>query len=204
MLMEHLDKMVNGRSNLRIFVPLCGKSWDMKWLADQGHRVIGVEMVQTAIEEFFQEQKMTFTSTPLPAVEGTLFQSKDKRVQIYCCDFFNISPEVVGQVDAIWDQSSMVAITESDRVRYAELLQSLMSPGCRYLLSAIQYDETKFPGPPHHLSDEAIQQLFGARNTVELIGSKDAPEHSQRARWGIDWMTEKAFLITPKRGKPVP
>lgn len=28
----------------RVFVPLCGKSLDMIWLAQQGHEVIGVEL----------------------------------------------------------------------------------------------------------------------------------------------------------------
>ncbi len=26
----------------RVLVPLCGKSLDMRWLAEQGHRVLGV------------------------------------------------------------------------------------------------------------------------------------------------------------------
>ncbi|MGO1893263.1 MAG: thiopurine S-methyltransferase, partial [Luteimonas sp.] len=28
----------------RVFVPLCGKSLDMPWLAERGHRVLGVEL----------------------------------------------------------------------------------------------------------------------------------------------------------------
>ena len=47
---------------------LCGR------LADQGHTVVGVEVAQKAIEDFFAEQKVAFTSQPAPEVEGTLFQ----------------------------------------------------------------------------------------------------------------------------------
>lgn len=37
----------------RVFVPLCGKSLDMLWLAQQGHEVIGVELSSIAVEDFF-------------------------------------------------------------------------------------------------------------------------------------------------------
>ena len=42
-----------------VFVPLCGRSLDMVWLADQGHRVIGAELSQIAIDEFFAERGLT-------------------------------------------------------------------------------------------------------------------------------------------------
>ena len=36
--------------------------------------MVGVEVVQKAIEDFFAEQKIPFTSQAVPAVDGTLFQ----------------------------------------------------------------------------------------------------------------------------------
>ena len=38
-----------------VFVPLAGKSLDMAWLAAQGHRVLGVELSQRAVDDFFAE-----------------------------------------------------------------------------------------------------------------------------------------------------
>ena len=35
-----------------VFVPLAGKSLDMAWLAAQGHRVLGVELSQRAVDDF--------------------------------------------------------------------------------------------------------------------------------------------------------
>ncbi len=40
----------------RVFVPLSGKSLDMVWLAGQGHRVLGVELSQLAVDQFFAER----------------------------------------------------------------------------------------------------------------------------------------------------
>ena len=42
----------------RVLVPLCGKSIDMLWLSAQGYDVVGVELVETAVQAFFAEQNM--------------------------------------------------------------------------------------------------------------------------------------------------
>jgi len=44
-----------------VFVPLCGKSVDLRWLADQGAHVIGVELSPIAVESFFAEQEKGLT-----------------------------------------------------------------------------------------------------------------------------------------------
>ena len=35
----------------RVFVPLAGKSQDMRWLAESGHRVLGVELSSSGDED---------------------------------------------------------------------------------------------------------------------------------------------------------
>ncbi len=43
-LLEHYDMLCNGRSEMRVFVPLCGKAEDMYWLYTRGHTVVGVDI----------------------------------------------------------------------------------------------------------------------------------------------------------------
>src|SRR5450830_150029 len=43
----------------KVLVPLCGKSLDLVWLASQGHRVLGVELSEQAVDAFFSEQGLT-------------------------------------------------------------------------------------------------------------------------------------------------
>ncbi|KAG0709121.1 Thiopurine S-methyltransferase [Chionoecetes opilio] len=38
----------------RVFVPLCGKSPDMRWLYERGNTVVGVEGVEMPVKEFFE------------------------------------------------------------------------------------------------------------------------------------------------------
>ena len=46
----------------RVFVPLCGKSLDMRWLEAQGHPVTGVELAQIAIDGYFENEPEVTTS----------------------------------------------------------------------------------------------------------------------------------------------
>ena len=43
-------------SGAKVLVPLCGKSLDMRWLADQGHPVLGIELAPEAIEQFLAQR----------------------------------------------------------------------------------------------------------------------------------------------------
>ncbi|WP_267284273.1 hypothetical protein [Psychrobacter sp. Sarcosine-02u-2] len=52
----------------QVLVPLCGKSVDMVWLAHAGYDVVGVELVETAVQAFFVEQKVIPTITEFKSV----------------------------------------------------------------------------------------------------------------------------------------
>ena len=56
-----------------VLVPLCGKSLDLVWLAEQGHAVIGVELAERAVQDFFVERDMQ----PQVSQQATTEESKD-------------------------------------------------------------------------------------------------------------------------------
>lgn len=52
----HLQALWPGlglTAETRVFVPLCGKSRDLLWLASRGHRVLGVEISEIGVQAFF-------------------------------------------------------------------------------------------------------------------------------------------------------
>ena len=65
-----------------VLVPLCGKTRDLLWLADQGCNVIGVEFCTKACTDFFVENKIDYEQV------DSVFIAKDKKLKIYCGDFF--------------------------------------------------------------------------------------------------------------------
>ena len=62
LLLKHWPE-INAFGNSSVLVPLCGKSLDMLWLAKQGLSVVGLEMVQQAVEAFFHENKFCLLYT---------------------------------------------------------------------------------------------------------------------------------------------
>ena len=45
---------IEKRQTLKVFVPLCGKSVDMLWLARNGYEVLGIECSEIAVKAFFR------------------------------------------------------------------------------------------------------------------------------------------------------
>src|SRR5580698_1827776 len=66
----------------RIFVPLCGKSQDMRWLRAQGFTVAGAELSRLAVEQFFAELALT----PVVSQAGRLERFEAEGVTLFVGD----------------------------------------------------------------------------------------------------------------------
>ncbi|XP_075389557.1 thiopurine S-methyltransferase [Tenrec ecaudatus] len=198
LLKKYLDTFLNGESGLRVFFPLCGKAVEMRWFADLGHHVIGVEISELGIREFFAEQNLSYSEEPITEIPGAkMFKSSSGNLTVYCCDIFDLPRANPGQFDRIWDRGALVAINPRDRQRYAELMLSLTRNGFRYLLAILSYDPTKHPGPPFYVREADVQMLFGTVCNLHFLEKADVFEEQHR-RWGIDCLFEKLYLLTEK------
>ena len=110
------DKLIMGKENGRILVPLCGKSGDLLWLAkEKGHTVIGIEGVESAAQEFFEENSMEYNRSELDGGVGAKFASKDGSITILASDFFAVTQEMVGPLDLVYDRGALVALPANIR-----------------------------------------------------------------------------------------
>ncbi|KAM9025639.1 thiopurine S-methyltransferase isoform 2-T4 [Ara ararauna] len=136
-LQKYLDVLLSGRSGLRIFFPLCGKAVDMKWPADMGHCVVGVEVSEQALKEFFAEHSLPYSEEPVLEIPGAKkLQSTSGNISLYCCSIYDLSS-------------------------YASLMISLMEENSSYLLVTVSYDPNKHKGPPFYVPESEIKSLFG-------------------------------------------
>ncbi|XP_072304285.1 probable thiopurine S-methyltransferase [Eucyclogobius newberryi] len=198
MLEAHVDKVVAGRTGVKFFFPLCGKAVGMKWLADSGHSVVGVEFSEKAIRQFFGESGMSYSEEPVPTIPGAkVFRNTEKTISLYRSDIYKFSSSLEGQFGAIWDRGALVAINPKDRENYAALLVSLMAPDCRYLLDTLIYNPELYKGPPFFVPDEQLLSLYGSSCDVKLLEEEEAL--TERAKsWGLDYLTEKVHLLVLK------
>ncbi|XP_039978039.1 probable thiopurine S-methyltransferase isoform X1 [Xiphias gladius] len=198
MLEINIDKVLSKRTGVRFFFPLCGKAVDMNWLASMGHSVVGVDISEKAIKQFFEENNLTYSEEPVPAIPGAkVYKSSEKNITLYQCDLYKFCSSIEGQFGAIWDRGSLVAINPRDREKYTSLIISLMAKDCRYLLDTLLYNPDLYKGPPFFVPDEQVHSLFGKSCDIERLQSVDALTDRQR-EWGLDYLTENVHLITPK------
>ncbi|XP_052774444.1 probable thiopurine S-methyltransferase [Mya arenaria] len=170
-LAEEEARMFGGQPRT-VFQPLCGKTTDMIWMWERGHTVVGVEVAEQGVREFFEENGLTPESEAVENV-GTQYTTKDGRLRLYAADLFNLSMAVCGQFDVIYDRRSLVAINTADHRRYRDLLLSLMKPDGVYYLSVLEYDPAVWPGPPHSIGDSLVRDLYGEQCNIDLVLETD-------------------------------
>ncbi|XP_071964897.1 probable thiopurine S-methyltransferase [Antedon mediterranea] len=166
---RHVDKLTKGRDNLTIFFPLCGKAVDMRWLAEKGHKVIGVEISDVAIKTFFKEANLEFTESDIKDGEGKLFMSKDENIKLFQCDMFKYKREFGGMVDAIWDRGALEAIDVDQREFYLKLMLSILKLDGVYLLHCFEFPDGAFETGPHEIKQNEIVEMFGPKCSVDKL-----------------------------------
>jgi len=154
MLTKHWGN-IDAVKGCEVLVPLCGKSLDMVWLANQGHNVIGMEFVSDAIQAFFEENRLT----PVTTVNGNYTQHQSKPFTILEGDIFELESNVV-QADSWYDRAAMVAIEPSLRKAYVDQLRKATKNDAVGLMITYTNPQQGMDGPPYSLTDEDVAKLF--------------------------------------------
>lgn len=164
MLVRHWSRL-ECPTGARVFVPLCGKSLDMVWLAEQGYRVCGVELSAIAVNAFFAERELEAAVTGVPG--GRLLQAGP--FALYEKDFFDLDAASLVPLDAIYDRAALIALPPELRARYAAHLTELAAPGTPMLLITVDYDQNTVNPPPFVVTDDEVGQLFADGWSIERI-----------------------------------
>lgn len=176
----------------RIFVPLCGKSRDMLWLAAQGHKVVGVEISPVAASAFFAENSLVASREAAPPF--TRWQSGE--VTLFEGDFFQLDAERLAPVQGVYDRASLVALPPAMRPRYAQHMARLLATGTPVLLVAFDYPADEMNGPPFCVPHSEVDALFSPYFDIELCYSEDVLEANPRFRErGLTRISEEVYRL---------
>jgi len=148
-----------------VFVPLCGKSLDLQWLAGAGHPVVGVELAEAAVRDFFTEAGLSSRierGLRLPAHSAGI-------VRLYCGDLFELTALELRGVAAVYDRAALVALPPRSRAAYVDHLLRIVPEGARMLLITLEYEQTLVAGPPHAVLETEVRALYEPRCEVELL-----------------------------------
>lgn len=157
-------------TNSRVFLPLCGKTLDIGWLLSRGYQVAGAELSAVAIDQLFAELGVTPTITKV----GALDHYHAPQLDIFVGDIFTVTPELLGQVDAVYDRAALVALPQQMRARYSTHLASLTAQAPQLLIS-FEYDQQAMEGPPFSVTTEEIHRHYGQRYDITVLASLDVP-----------------------------
>ncbi|MCW9031213.1 MAG: thiopurine S-methyltransferase [Gammaproteobacteria bacterium] len=178
----------------RVFVPLCGKSLDLIWLAEQGYEVIGIELSPLAVQAFFTENNLTAEQT---AVNGLEYW-KSGKISLYCGDFFALTAQILGKVDAVYDRASLIALPPAMREEYAAKLTEITQSAPK-LLVTLEYEQAKMDGPPFSVSENEVKALYEANYQVKLLTAQDVLGNNEKFQErGLNYMNEYSYLLVPK------
>lgn len=178
----------------RVFVPLCGQSIDMLWLAEQGYQVIGVEVSQIACSTFFKANKI-----PVKIRESTDFiLYTSEKITIFCGDFFKLNKSILNKIDAVYDRAALIALPINARKTYSGHLIQLMSTATAMFLITTVYNQTEMQGPPFSVDENEVIALYGTHFEINQLYSKqfEVPLHLQAK--GLLQATERAYLLTDR------
>ncbi len=149
----------------KVLVPLCGKSIDMMWLKRSGYNVTGIELSQTAVSSFFEENRIDVE------IE---FRDKNschigKNLTIWEADIFNLPNIELESYKVIYDRAALIAINPLQRQRYVSVLADNMSSGCLMFLIALEYDKSLLSGPPFSLARSDVELLYGENWNIKEV-----------------------------------
>lgn len=135
----------------RVLVPMCGKTPDLVWLAEQGNEAVGVELSRLAVEAFFEEQGLGYE---IEDGDIPVYRALQTPITIYCGDLFDLEGL---RCDAHYDRGALVATPAARRPDYARQINALLAPMPEQLIIVLEYDEAIAEGPPFSVpADELL------------------------------------------------
>ncbi|NBF03738.1 thiopurine S-methyltransferase [Pseudomonas sp. Fl5BN2] len=181
----------------RVLVPLCGKSLDLIWLADQGYQVLGVELTEKAVEDFFREHNLQ----PQVSQQGAFKVYAQGSLQLWCGDFFALTAEDITGCAAWYDRAAMIALPPEMRQRYTAHLNDLLPDGSKGLLITLDYDQSQLDGPPFAVLDDEVRLRLSGAWHLDVEMERDILGESWKfLQAGVTRLVERVYRLDKQGG----
>ncbi|MFK8067140.1 MAG: thiopurine S-methyltransferase [Gammaproteobacteria bacterium] len=180
----------------QVFVPLCGKSNDMLWLLQQGHKVLGIELSNKAVEEFFIENQLEPEVTEKHTKNGSFMSYRLSDITILCGDIFSLTSTDLKEVSAVYDRASLIALPPELRKQYSDHLKEVLPLDAQTLLVTLEYPQQEMSGPPFSVSDQEIKDLYGSKYQIEKLNEQEILQENDRFKQrGLTSLKETVYRL---------
>ncbi|MEB0075986.1 thiopurine S-methyltransferase [Pseudomonas sp. CCI3.2] len=176
----------------QVLVPLCGKSLDLAWLAGQGFKVMGIELTEKAVEDFFSEQQLAATIRQ----HGPFKVYSVESIELWCGDFFALTAADVAECAGLYDRAALIALPPQMRESYTGHLAQILPLTCQGLLITLDYEQSQIEGPPFAVPDAEVQQRLAADWQIQVLETCDVLSMSTRfLNGGATRLEERAYRL---------
>jgi thiopurine S-methyltransferase len=180
------------RNGQRVFVPLCGKTLDLLWLRDRGHRVTGVELSARALEDFCRENGVPARRR----IRGDFDIYEAENLELYRGDFFQLTHALLGEVDAVYDRAALISWTPELRSAYVDQVAAIVRPGTQMLLITLEYPQTQMPGPPFSVPRAEVERLYSPSFQIREVARQDILASEKRLQsLGVTTLFEVCYRL---------
>jgi thiopurine S-methyltransferase len=175
-----------------IFVPLCGKTRDMHWLAENGYHVIGVELSPIACNAFFSEINVE----PQISKQKKFIVYRHKNIELICGDWFELTKDYLPHIHAVYDCKALVALPHEMRKQYVNQFITCFGTDAPILLLTIE-SSYNVNGPPFSVNNTEVRSLYGSYFEIsELYRKEDIDIPANLSKKNFIDMTECVYLIS--------
>lgn len=179
----------------RVFVPLCGKSQDMLWLAEQGYQVVGIELSPVAVKAFFKENGLK----PVKRRKGKFMHWTCGNIDILCGDYFSLSADDLGHIDKVYDRAALTALPEDVRKDYILQLRSIVPKNSHILLLTIEDIDQNDSMDTSDGIDEEVTSLYSEYYEISLADAEIVMDERINASQLAPVLTKyKAYQLSSK------
>lgn len=189
---HYLEKWIEHaqlKKGSTIFVPLCGKSVDLLWLASLQFKVIGVELSPLAIEQLINEYDL---KTEVRDMDSFSVYSM-RNLHIICGDYFELTAKHLGKVDFVYDRAALIALPHEMRQKYIAHMQTLIPNSVSTLLIALDYPQEQMSGPPFAVSEDEVREYYNKATLLESVDVlQDSKKFSDR---GVNSLIENVWYV---------
>ncbi len=175
-----------------VLAPLCGKSLDMRWLAEQGHAIVGVELSPLACGAFFE----AIDRRPRVSSAGSFRAWEAEHYRILQGDFLNATTADVGPVSAFYDRAALVAMPPDMQRGYVRRLLTLLPTGATGLVVCFEYPPESMHGPPFSVTEARLRELLGADGRLRRLSSTVIRTRGTALEGrGLETLTETTYRV---------
>lgn len=183
---------LNVPEGSRVLVPLCGKTLDMLWLAEQGYRVLGVELSPLAIEQFLAEHQLDAVTHDSPM--GRHYNAGT--IEIINGDVLSLDDATLASCAAIYDRAAIIALPQDLRQRYAQQVYARLPCGSLGLMITLDYPQAEMEGPPFSVNADEVRALLGSHFDIHQLDRRDIlAEQPKFSEQGVSALHNNVFSL---------